>query len=398
MKKRILTITWIIILLIIFGSGFYIGKTNKPSVEKIQGLDNKITEQPNNVDFDLFWDAWYTIENRYVDRLNLDRQKMIYGAINGLLGSLDDPYSVFMEPQESKKFLDDMSGSFEGIGAEVGIRKGILTIISPLEGNPAQKAGVRAGDRIFKIDDTITSDLSLDKAVDLIRGVKGASVVLLISRDEWDEAKEITVIRDIIQIPVIKYEIKNDNIAYIQFYHFTENSADEFSKVVRDIVNSDVKGLVLDVRGNPGGYLGVSVDIASWFLPKGELVVVEDFGNGERDEYRSKGYGLLENMPIIILIDQGSASASEILAGALRDIKNIKIVGQKSFGKGSVQQMEKLKGGSSIKITVAKWLTPLGISINDEGIAPDVEVEITAEDFDEMRDPQLEKALELLNE
>jgi len=191
-------------------------------------------------------------------------------------------------------------------------------------------------------------------------------------------------------------EIKEDNIAYIQFYHFTENASKEFAKVVREILNSSVKGIVLDLRNNPGGYLETSVDIASWFLPRNEIVVIEDFGNGKDNKYRSKGYGDLEDIQTVVLINQGSASASEILAGALRDIKGIKIVGQKSFGKGSVQQLEKLKGGSSIKITVAKWLTPSGLSIRDEGITPDIEVEITEEDIDEMRDPQLNKALELL--
>lgn len=404
MKKYISIPIWILLLAIIFGSGFFIGQISRPSVEEVEGLTNKELGQPTLIDFSLFWDAWRIIEKKYVDRDDLDRQNMIYGAIAGLLKSLDDPYSVFMEPEESKKFIDDMGGSFEGIGAEVGIRKGVLTIIAPLEGMPAQKAGLKAGDKVLKVDDTLTADLSLDEAVSLIRGQKGTEVVLLITREEWDEAKEIKIIRDTIKIPIIKWEIlasgeadgKEDNIAHIQFYHFTENASKEFSEVVKEILNSQVKGIVLDLRNNPGGYLETSVDIASWFLPHNEIVVIEDFGNGQDNKYRSKGYGDLEDIPTVILINQGSASASEILAGALRDIKGIKIVGQKSFGKGSVQQLEKLKGGSSIKITVAKWLTPSGLSIRDEGITPDIEVEITEEDIDEMRDPQLNKALELL--
>ncbi|MBL7155455.1 MAG: S41 family peptidase [Candidatus Portnoybacteria bacterium] len=396
MKKYISIPIWITLLAIVFGSGFFIGQISRPSIEKVEGLTNKELGQSRLVDFSLFWDAWRIIEKKYVDRDDLDRQNMIYGAIAGLLKSLDDPYSVFMEPEESKKFIDDMGGSFEGIGAEVGIRKGVLTIIAPLEGMPAQKAGLKAGDKVLKVDDTLTADLTLDEAVSLIRGQKGTEVVLLITREEWDEAKEIKIIRDTIKIPIIKWEVKNDDIAHIQFYHFTENASKEFGKVVREILNSSVKGIVLDLRNNPGGYLETSVDIASWFLPRNEIVVIEDFGNGQDNKYRSKGYGDLEDIPTVILINQGSASASEILAGALRDIKGIKIVGQKSFGKGSVQQLEKLKGGSSIKITVAKWLTPSGLSIRDEGIFPDIEVEITQEDIDEMRDPQLDKALELL--
>jgi len=398
MKKYISIPILIILLATVFGSGFFIGQITRPSIEKVEGLANKELGQPALIDFSLFWDAWRIIEKKYVNRDDLNRQNMIYGAIAGLLKSLDDPYSVFMEPEESKKFIDDMGGSFEGIGAEVGIRKGVLTIIAPLEGMPAQKAGLKAGDKVLKIDDTLTADLTLDEAVSLIRGQKDTEVILLIMREEWEEVKEIKIIRDTIKIPIIKLEIKEDNIAYIQFYHFTENASREFSKVVQEALSSQIKGIVLDLRNNPGGYLETSVDIASWFLPSGEVVVIEDFGNGQDNKYRSKGYGYLEDIPTVILINQGSASASEILAGALRDIKGIQIVGQKSFGKGSVQQLEKLKGGASIKITVAKWLTPTGLSICEEGITPDIEVELTEEDISEMRDPQLDKALELLKE
>lgn len=397
MKKYISIVAWIVLLIVVFGAGFLIGQNNIPSVEKVEGVTNKEIGQPMDVDFSLFWDAWRVIETKYVDRSDLEKQNMVYGAISGLLESLDDPYSIFMPPQESKKFMDDIKGSFEGIGAEIGIRKGILTVISPLEGNPAQKAGLMAGDKILKVDEALTADLTLDEAVDLIRGEKGTEVILLITRDELDETKEIKIIRDTVQIPIIKWEIKENNIAYIQLYHFTENSASQFRKTIKDVLKTNPKGIVLDVRNNPGGYLEVAVDIASWFLPKGEIVVIEDFGNGDNNKYRSNGYGDLENIPTVVLINEGSASASEILAGALRDIKEIKIVGGKSFGKGSVQQLEKLKSGSSIKITVAKWLTPLGTNINKEGITPDVEVEMTLEDFEEMRDPQLEKALEILN-
>ena len=405
MKKYISIPIWIFLLAFIFGLGFFVGNFSKPSIEKIEGLSNKDPYlSSSSIDFSLFWDAWNLIERKYVNRFELDRQKMVYGAIVGMLDSLGDPYSVFMEPEDSEKFIDDMSGSFDGIGAEVGIRKEILTVISPLEGNPAQKAGLKPGDKILKIDDTLTGDLTLDEAVSLIRGEKGTEVALLIFRDEWEETKEIKVTRDEIKIPIIKWELlappggEDNNIAYIQFYHFTENSAIEFNKTINEILKLNPNGIVLDLRNNPGGYLEVSVDIASWFLPKGEIVVIEDFGDGKNNEFVSRGYKKLEDMPTIVLINEGSASASEILAGALRDIRGIKLVGQKSFGKGSVQQLEKLKGGSSVKITVAKWLTPSGISISEEGIIPDEEVEITLEDIDEMNDPQLNKALEMFSQ
>ncbi len=406
MKKYISIPTWIALLIIVFSAGFLVGQDSIPSVEKIEGVSNKELGQPIAVDFNLFWDAWRVIETKYVDRSDVDKQNMVYGAISGLLKSLDDPYSVFMPPQESKKFMDDIKGSFEGIGAEIGIRKNILTVISPLEGNPAQKAGLMAGDKILKVDDALTADLTLDEAVNLIRGERGTEVILLIARDGLDETKEIKIVRDVIQIPIIKWEMltlsevegENGDIAYIQLYHFTENSAGQFRKTIKEILKLNPEGLILDVRNNPGGYLEVAVDVASWFLPKGEIVIIEDFGNGDSNKYRSKGYGDLENIPTVILINEGSASASEILAGALRDIKEIKIIGKKSFGKGSVQQLEKLKGGSSVKITVAKWLTPFGTNINKEGITPDIEIELTLEDIEEMRDPQLEKALEMLRQ
>ncbi len=398
MKKYISVPIYMIVLGLVFSLGFFIGEYNQPSIEKINSISNKESDQEIKADFSLFWDAWQLIEKKYVNREDLNSQKMIYGAISGLLSSLDDPYSIFMEPEDSKKFIDDIKGSFEGIGAEVGIRKDILTVITPLEGNPAQKAGLKAGDKILKVDDTMTSDLTIDEAVSLIRGEKGTKVTLLIARDGLDGTKEIEVIRDTVQIPIITWELKENNIAYIQFYHFTKNSAMQFRNTVKDVLGSNPNGIILDLRNNPGGYLEVAIDVASWFLPKRELVVIEDYGNGDKIEHRSKGYESLEDIPTVVLINQGSASASEILAGALRDIRGIQIVGQKSFGKGSVQQLEKLRGDSSIKITVAKWLTPSGVCIAEEGILPDIEVEITEEDINEMNDTQLNKALELLRQ
>ncbi|OGZ38262.1 MAG: hypothetical protein A3E90_02955 [Candidatus Portnoybacteria bacterium RIFCSPHIGHO2_12_FULL_40_11] len=395
-KKYVLIPFFIVILAVVFGLGFYIGETTRPSIEEVEGLSNKTFGQPAGVDFSLFWDTWAIVQKKYVDRDELNPQQMVYGAIAGLVKSLDDPYSIFMEPEESKQFLDEISGSFGGIGAEVGMRKGILTIIAPLEDSPAQKAGLKAGDKVLKVDETITSDLNLDEAVRLIRGEKGTEVVLLISREEWNQAKEIKVIRDLIKIPILKWEMKENNIAYVQLYHFTENSADEFRKTITQVLKENPKGMILDLRNNPGGYLEIAVNIASWFLPKGEIVAMEDFGNGEKTEYRSKGYEGLKDLPTVILINKGSASASEIVAGALRDNLGVKIVGEKSFGKGSVQELENLKAGASLKITIAKWLTPKGTSIQDTGIEPDIALEITQEDSDNNRDPQLEKALELL--
>jgi len=289
-----------------------------------------------------------------------------------------------------------MRGDFDGIGAEIGLRKDILTIISPIEGAPAQKAGLQPQDMILKINDTSTDNLNLDEAVNMIRGSKGTSVRLLVMRESWKEPKEIEIVRDKINIPVIKAEMKDSNMAYIRLYQFTENSPDEFDKAAKQILKSKPKGIVLDLRNNPGGYLEAAVDIAGWFLKSGEVVAIEEFGSGQKTEYRSRGDGELGNMPIIVLVNKGSASASEILAGALRDDKQIKLVGEKTFGKGSVQQLDNLSGGASLKITVAKWLTPSGQSIMNNGLEPDIRVEISDDDVNNGRDPQLDRAIELL--
>jgi len=374
-------------------------KNSRPSIEKVSGVFNKETGKPDSIDFSLFWDSWTQIEEKFVNRSALDYQKMVYGAIDGMVKSLGDPYTAFFPPVESKKFSEDIKGSFDGIGAEIGMRKDILIVISPLEGSPAKKAGLLAGDQILKIDDKATADLNVDEAVNLIRGSKGTQVTLAILREGWSDTKDYKITRDVINVPILKYEIKDiggKKIAYIQLYEFTENAANEFTKKVNEILNSNAQGIVLDLRGNPGGYLEVAVDIASWFVDGGKLVVSEDFGNGNKNEHTSYGYKKLATYPTVVLIDQGSASASEILAGALRDDNGIKLVGEKSFGKGSVQELENLRGGTSLKVTVAKWLTPSGHSIMEQGLEPDIQVGRTQEDVDAGRDPQLDKALEML--
>lgn len=407
-KKRIFAKIIIPILLVVsFGFGYFFAKSTQPSLFDVEGVYNKEFNKPTEIDFSIFWDTWKLLEEKYVDRGKINYQNMIYGAVEGMVKSLNDPYTVFLSPQESKKFLEDVSGEFEGIGIEIGMKKGVLTVIAPLEDTPAQQAGIEAGDKILKINDTMAADLTLDGAINLIRGPKGEKVTLTIIRDGFDEAKEFSIIRDVIKIPIIKKEMLSSNnktaekelngdIAYIKFSHFTETSASEFKRTANEILLSGAKGLILDLRNNPGGYLDKSVDIAGWFLKSGELVVIEDFGDGKKIDYKSSGNAALGNLPMVILINKGSASASEILAGALRDQKNIKLIGEKSFGKGSVQEMENLKGGASIKFTVAKWLTPKGVSITDDGLEPDIKVEFTKDDIEKDQDPQLDKAIEAI--
>ena len=396
LKKSIIIPLLVAIVLGSFTLGFFTGQTTVPSVQKIKSVINQDEGKPNAVDFSLFWDAWHLVEEKYVGRQDLDTQKMLYGAIAGMVKGVGDPYTVFMDPEENRQFMEGMTGEFEGIGAELGMRDNILTVIAPLEGTPAQKAGLKPGDKIVKINDKLTTDLSVDEAVVLIRGPKDTEVSLTVMRDEWSDAREIKIIRGTIKIPVIDFKMV-DNIAQIKLYEFNQNSADEFDKVAQKIVGQrNVKGIVLDMRNNPGGYLDLSVDIAGWLLPSGQVVAIEDYGNGKKDQYRTSGNGSLKNIPLVVLINQGSASAAEILAGALRDNRQILLVGEKSFGKGSVQQLQDLLDGSSLKVTVAKWLTPSGKSIQDQGLEPDIKVEMTEQDAQAGRDPQMDKAMEVV--
>ena len=400
LKKVLVIVTLVILVLASTGFGFYLGQQDaeKRIINNIftQGASDQETK---NLDFTLFWNVWQSLKEKFIDQNRFDNQKMLYGAISGMVRSLNDPYTVFMDPEESKKFLEDVSGKFEGVGMEVGQKKGQLQIIAPLEGTPAQKAGLRAGDKIVKIDDAFTSDMTVDDAVSQIRGKKDTQVVLTIFREGWNNTKEFKLIRDIIEVPSLKWEVKENDVAYIKLYQFSEKASTDFRKTALEILRTPTKRIVLDLRNNPGGYLEVSQDIASFFLEKDSLVAIEDFGDKkEQKKYLAQGNDIFSQLPLVVLINQGSASAAEILAGALRDNRQIKLVGETSFGKGSVQELENLTGGSSLKITVAKWLTPKGQSISDHGLTPDVQVEITDEDYQKERDPQLDKALEIVKE
>lgn len=395
-KKTILIAIAILVLGATFSFGILVGVKQYPAIEKIKQVFHKEPDMQTQVDFALFWDVWHRLESNYVDKANIDRNKMVLGAIDGLTRSLGDPYTLFFPPVEAKRFQEDISGSFAGIGAEVGMKKGILTIIAPLKNSPAERAGLQAGDKVFKINATSTADLTIDTAVGFIRGPKGTEVMLTITRDSWESTKEIKIVRDTIVIPVTETKKFNNGIFYVHLFNFNETSPNEFRKALREFSDSGSKKLVLDLRNNPGGFLTASIDIASWFLPAGEIVAREKSIESETD-YRSFGYRYLESVPVIVLINQGSASASEILAGALRDQRGAKLVGMKSFGKGSVQEVENLPGGASLKITIAKWFTPNNYSINESGLDPDVKVEVTQADTDAHKDPQLDKAVEILN-
>ena len=350
-------------------------------------------------DFSLFWKTWEVFKESYVYNKDLSDQKMLYGAIAGMISSAKDPYSVFLEPNDAKKFEEDLSGNFGGIGAEIAIRNNQLMIVAPLKDTPAERAGLKSGDKIIKIDETFSNTLTtVEEAVKIIRGPEGTTVVLSILREEWESSKEISIVRGIISVPTLDWEIKENKIAYIQLYNFNENAPLAFYKAALPVILSGSRGLILDLRNNPGGYLEVAVNIAGWFLNSGDIVVREEFSSGEEESFKAQGNSALVNLPTVILVNQGSASASEILAGALRDLRHLKLIGETTFGKGTVQELKRFKDGSEMKISVAQWLLPNGDAIDKKGLTPDIEVKLTEEDTKAGRDPQLDKAMEVLEQ
>ncbi len=355
-----------------------------------EGLDKAEKE----VDFGVFWEAWKKVEDKYTLE-PLDYKKMVYGAVSGMIDSLEDPYTVFFTPEDREMFEQDMKGSFSGIGAEIGFKDKFLTIIAPLKGSPAEKSGLLSGDKILKVDEREIIGMNIDEAVSIIRGEKGTKVKLLISRDGLDELKEIEITRDVIKAETVEWSLKNNKIAYIKISQFKEETAAEFNSQINNILINNPAGIIVDLRNNPGGYVNILEDIAGRFLDKGDIIFTEDFGNDKKEVYRAKGDNKFKDIPIVILINEGSASASEIFAGALKDNNGAKLVGKKTFGKGLVQEMQNLKDGSALKITIARWLTPNGTDINKEGIKPDFEAEMTLKDYENDKDPQLEKAMEL---
>lgn len=393
-KKTSFILLAILIAIGIFYSGFQFGYSKNAGVEPAPlQLEEGIL---GDVDFALFGDAVKMLKNNYYGIKDVSDQDILYGAIKGAVQSTGDPYTVFFPPSDAKKFEEDLSGNFGGIGAEIGMQNEQLAIVAPMKDNPAERAGLKAGDTILKIDDTVASGLTVDEAVKLIRGPVGTKVKLLIARDEWKEAKEIEVMRATITIPTLEWKIAENDIAYIQLFNFNGNAPSAFYDAAFSSLFQGVKGVVLDLRNDPGGYLEVAHDIAGWFLKRGDVVVREKLRSGDENILRANGNQALLNLPVVVLVDGGSASASEILAGALRDQRGIKLVGEKTFGKGSVQEVQYLKDGSSMKVSIAEWLTPKGHEINEKGLEPDIEVKLTEDDTKDRRDPQYEKAMEIM--
>ncbi|MDO8451782.1 MAG: S41 family peptidase [bacterium] len=370
------------------------------------------------VDFSLFWDVWQRLNRDYIDAASLNPQKMVEGAITGMVGSLDDPYTSFLPAQENKEFKEELGGAFEGIGAQLGLKDNRIIVIAPLDGTPAQKAGIRPSDWILKVNDEETIGWSIQEAVTKIRGPGGTEVTLEILHEKDEDPVKISIIRGTIAVPSVKFWVKapseiteisgvdraatllqkTDKIAYLQLNRFGDRTNDEWEKAIRELLkaketNGSLSGVVFDLRNNPGGYLDGSVYIASEFVRDG-IIVSQVNSDGTKEEYPVRRRGRLLTIPIVVLINKGSASASEIVAGALRDHKRATIVGETSFGKGSVQTPQDLPGGAGIHITTGKWLLPNGDSISKKGITPDVAVSLDS--YEATMDAQLAKAVELL--
>lgn len=363
---------------------------------------NDKSNKLESIDLTSFWKVWDIVDSRYVDGVTASttvNQNKMYGAIKGLVESLNDPYSEFFTPEENKQFNDELSGSLEGVGMTVGVRNKLLTVISPIKGSPSDRAGVLPGDIILKIDDKDAINLKIDEAIKLIRGKKGTVVKLTLGREGRSEPVIVSIERDVISIPTIDTKKLPGGVFMISLYEFNASSASLFRNAMKEFYSSGSNKLILDLRNNPGGFLDSAVDVASWFIGSGKTIVTEDYGNKrESVVHRSKGYNVFSpNMKMVILINGGSASASEIVAGALSEYGVATLVGEKSFGKGSVQELLPVTSDTSIKITVAKWLTPKGKSISKEGLNPDFEVKMTEDDMTKSLDPQLDKAKDIVN-
>jgi carboxyl-terminal processing protease len=397
---------------VLFIGGVLVGQLFVPSVQRVYAVKNVAPEfQTGDTDFGPFWKAWKLLQDNYEDTSAgilatstssttmpvVTEQDKVWGAIKGLTSSYGDPYTTFFDPSETKSFNDVVRGEFEGVGMEVTVREGILTVVAPLKNTPADKAGLKPGDKILKINTQSTEGMSVEKAITLIKGKKGTVVELTVVRGTEKATRVFAVTRDRIVSPVIETSIKK-GVYVITIYSFAENSPKLFQEAIEKFKKSGNKKLIIDVRNNPGGYLEAAVSISSWFLPEGTPIVRETRKNTEEKVYRSYGYNIFpKDFKLVVLTNAGSASASEILAGALSENGKATLIGEKTFGKGTVQQLISVTDDTSIKITIAKWLTPNGLSITHNGIVPQIESKLAKDDAIAKNDTQLERAIVFLN-
>lgn len=408
---NIIKVRWVFLIvflsLALFLGGYFLG-TNGYRVT-LSGVSNKsnitITrEVPSNlqdINFSLFWKVWDLMSSNYYDKSKIDPVKMVYGAIAGMVDAIGDPYTSFLPPTQNKVVEEDLGGSFEGVGIQIGFKGTQLAVEAPLPGSPAEAAGIKAGDYIIGIKDESkdiergTVGINLSEAVQIIRGPAGTKVNLTLLREGEDEPRSVDVVRQKIDVPsvTVKY-LDDDKVAHVRILKFGAETKAEWEKITREVIGkSSVQGIVLDLRNNPGGYLDAAVDIAGEFLPNGSVAVIEERGTGEKTEFKVKRFGLFTKRSVVVLVNGGSASASEILSGAMRDVNKTKLVGEKTFGKGTIQEPRQLEGGSGVHITIAKWLTPNGTWVHEKGLEPDVQVE---DNQDTEEDEQLLKAQEIV--
>ncbi len=392
-------IQFLIVAIVFFGIGFVAGQ-KKISIDKKTTIPN-ITfsnQDPTNneqVDFSLFWKVMQTLPQKYIDKSSIDGQKLLYGAISGMVRSVGDPYTAFLDPKQNEAVSNELAGSYEGVGIQIGFNKDKrLVVIAPLRGTPAEKSGVRPKDLILKIGTRDTFDMTLPEAVDLIRGQKGTKIKLVLLHDGEEKSLEREIERAQIDVKSVEVEYKKAKsgaeVAVIRVSRFGEKTDEQWDNVVSELLSKKVAGVIVDVRNNPGGLLTAAIHLGSEFV-KG-VIVKQESGDGTTTTLNADHTGKLLSMPMVVLINGGSASASEIFAGAMKDNKRGKIIGEKSFGKGTVQDVVPFAGGSSLHVTIAKWLTPKGDSIHGVGITPDVAID-GAQDTN-APDVQLEKALE----
>ncbi|OGO04190.1 MAG: hypothetical protein A2Y73_05245 [Chloroflexi bacterium RBG_13_56_8] len=354
-----------------------------------QPIPERIPEE----DFDLLDKVWGILGREFHDPDSLDEQKMIYGAAMGLASSLEDPYTMFVEPMRAAILADDMQGSFEGIGATVSMLDGQLIVVEPLPNSPALEAGIQAGDVILAVDDEPLEGKSYFEAIALIRGPRGTVVRLLVKREGTADLFTVPVTRGEVEVPIVEARITEEGIAYLRLREFNALSENRVHSALDELLQADPIGLILDLRDNPGGFLEMSVAIASEFLPEDTLVVSQKERDKPLEQFRVEHVGIATEIPLVVLIDGSSASASEIVAGAIRDHQRGVLIGEQTFGKGSVQSVHALEDGSSLRVTVAKWYLPNGDNLDSNGIQPDIEVVLTPDDAIQGKDPQLDRAI-----
>lgn len=363
---------------------------------RVLGQGSVATDLSEDADFATFWDVWKLVKSSYVDQ-PVSEKDLYYGSVAGMVASLGDPYSTYFTPEDARAFNEQLSGSFFGIGAQLDTKDGNIVVIAPLPGTPAERAGLQPEDVIVTIDDAPTEGMTIDEAVSRIRGERGTVVTLGITREGSEDPRLFPITRDEITIDSVTYEMRDDGIAVISVSMFNDDTSSLFASAAQNVLSDNATGIIVDLRNNPGGLLDASIDLAGYWIAAGGTAVIESVGETQ-ESYATNGNAILANVPTVVLVNGGSASASEILAGALQDSKEATVIGETTFGKGSVQEYHELPDGGAVKITVAKWLTPLGRSIDKQGITPDQTVEFTQEDVNAKRDPQLDAALDLLSQ